>query len=83
MNLQLTKLDTGRTYGIELRERNYPKFEGKYNAYISVYGQLSGQFLGLIETPIKTDITEEEAPELLNIAEQFIIDHKFCTPTIW
>lgn len=55
-----------RTYSIELRERNYPTFSGKYNAYIAVFGQLSGDYLGAIETPIATDILENKVPELLN-----------------
>ena len=83
MEIKQTLLESGKTYGIELRPRNYPKFLGRYNAYLSIYGQLTGQYLGCIEIPMQTDITEAEAPELSNIAEQFIKDHKYFTPKIW
>lgn len=61
-----------RTYGIELRERTYPKFEGKYNAYVMVFGQLSGDYLGSIEQPLKMDITEDEIFNLIPEAEQLV-----------
>jgi hypothetical protein len=48
-----------RTYQIQLRERNYPKFEGRYNAYVNVFGQLSGDYLGTIEQPLKMDVTAD------------------------
>lgn len=76
-------IKTMRTYSIELRERNYPTFTGRYNAYISVWGQLSGDYLGNIEEPLKMDITENEVPELLLNAEQFIEDHRYCRVSIW
>lgn len=72
-----------RTYSIELRERNYPKFDGRYNAYVSVYGQLSGQFMGNIEEPIQMDITEDNVPEILERAESFIQDNKYVPVSIW
>jgi len=34
MTTKFSLLSNYRTYGIELRERNYPTFEGRYNAYI-------------------------------------------------
>lgn len=74
---------TMRTYSIELRERNYPTFEGKYNAYLGVWGQLSGDYLGCIEQPIKMDITENEVSELLLNGEQFVKDHAHCKVSIW
>ena len=83
MKLHFSLLNNGRTYGIELRERNYPKFEGKYNAYISVYGQLSGQYMGCIEEPLKTDITEAESIDLLNEAEKFIYNNRHTPVSIW
>lgn len=63
-----------RTYDIELRERNYPSFEGRYNAYVGVYGQLSGEYMGNIEQPLKMDIEHDELfnPELINAAMQLI-----------
>lgn len=72
-----------RTYSIELRERNYPKFEGRYNAYVSVWGQLSGDYLGNIEKPLKMDVSKEDIPALLLNAEQFIWDNKYCPVSIW
>jgi hypothetical protein len=80
--LGLSILKNHRTFSIELRERNYPTFEGKYNAYVAVWGQLSGQYLGAIDTPIKSDITEDEAPQLLNELEAFISSHNVI-PVIW
>lgn len=68
----LTSLRSGNQYGIELRERNYPTFEGRYNAYIQVFGSLSNQFLGLIEEPLKFDVTPDEVPELQNMIEDFL-----------
>jgi hypothetical protein len=72
-----------RTYSIELRERNYPVFTGKFNAYIAVYGQLSGEFLGLVEKPLKMDVAESEMPALLESAEAFIWDNKHCPYSKW
>ena len=72
-----------RTYSIELRERNYPTFEGRYNAYVSVYGQLSGQYLGNIEEPIAMDVTEDNLPDILLNAENFIQSNKYCPVSIW
>lgn len=72
-----------RTYSIELRERNYPTFEGRYNAYVSVYGQLSGQYLGNIEEPIAMDVTEDNLPDILLNAESFIQLNKNCPVSIW
>lgn len=68
----LTNLKNGRTYGIELIERNYPAFEGKYNAYVEVYGSFTGDFMGLVETPLKMDVTPLELPVLANMLEEFI-----------
>lgn len=76
-------VSTMRTYYIELRERNYPTFNGKYNAYMAVFGQLSGDYLGLIETPIKQDITENDVPKLLLKGEQFVKDHAYCKVSVW
>lgn len=76
-------LKNSRTYSIELRERNYPKFEGRYNAYVSIYGQLSGQYLGNIETPLKMDISPEDMPELLEIAENFIFENRYTPVSKW
>ncbi len=72
-----------RTYSIELRERNYPTFEGKYNAYVSCYGQLSGQYLGNIEKPIEMDIDENNVPEILLKAENWIMDNRNVPVSIW
>jgi hypothetical protein len=76
-------LKNNRTYSIELRERNYPKFEGRYNAYVSTYGQLSGEYLGNIETPLKMDITPEDMPELLAMAENFIFENRYTPVSKW
>lgn len=73
---------TGRTYQIELRERSYAN-DGKCNAYLAVYGQLSGDYMGCIEEPIKFEITENEVPELLLDAEDFVFRHKHCRVSIW
>jgi hypothetical protein len=72
--LKFSTVYNSRTYGIELRERNYPTFEGRYNAYVSVYGQLSGDYLGNIEKPLKMDISKDDlfAPELINEAMELI-----------
>ncbi len=75
MTVKFSLLSNGRTYGIELRERNYPTFEGKYNAYIAVYGELSGDYLGSIETPVKMNVTPCEIDNLINVAEPFIYSH--------
>ena len=83
MNIKVTLLSNYRTYGIELRERNYPQFEGKYNDYISVYGQLSGQYMGCIEEHFKINITENQAPEFTKDIEQFIQDNKYRPVSIW
>lgn len=72
-----------RTYAVELRERNYPAFTGRYNAYIAVYGQLSGEYLGSVEMPLKMDIDENEVPALLESAEEFIWDNKHCPVSVW
>lgn len=72
MTYGFSLLSNMRTYSIELRERNYPTFEGRYNAYVGVYGQLSGDFLGLIEKPLKMDVTHNDLPELMLSAETFI-----------
>lgn len=61
-----------RTFTVELRERNYPKFEGRYNAYVGVYGQLSGEYLGAIEQPLAMDIDESNVSDLLLTAEKFV-----------
>jgi len=74
---------TMRTYSIELRERNYPKFEGRYNAYVSCYGQLSGQYLGNIEEPIKMNVTESDIPDLLLSAESFIKEKSHTPVSVW
>lgn len=76
-------LSNYRTYSVELLPRNYPTFEGRYNAYIAVYGQLSGQYMGMIEEPIKLDVNESDVPELLLNAEQFIIDNRYAPVSIW
>lgn len=55
-----------RRYSVNLRERDYPTFEGRYNAYISVYGQLSDKYLGDIEYPIAMDVTPDDIPFILN-----------------
>ena len=83
MKLHFSLLSNGKTYGIELKERNYPKFEGKYNAYISVYGQLSGEYIGCFEEPLKMDITEDESINLLNEAEKFILNNRYRPVWIW
>lgn len=75
MTTKFSLLSNYRTYGIELRERNYPTFEGRYNAYISVYGQLTGDYLGNIETPIAMDVTPENVQDLISKAEPFIYSH--------
>lgn len=76
-------LSNMRTYSIELRERNYPKFEGRYNAYVSCYGQLSGQYLGNIEEPLKYDVDQSDIPDLLLNAENFISNNKYVPVSIW
>jgi hypothetical protein len=76
-------VSTKRTYQIELRERNYPKFECKFNAYIAVFGQLSGDYMGSIEKPIATDITEDSVPGLLLTADKFIEDNRYYPVSIW
>ncbi len=76
-------VNTMRTYSIELRERNYPVFAGRYNAYMAVYGPLSGEYMGLIETPIKLDITENDVPELLLNGEKFVKDNACCKVSVW
>jgi len=72
-----------RTYSLNFRERNYPKFEGKYNVYISVYGQLSGQYLGDIEEPAAMNVTEADAPAILEGAENFVMNHRNTPVSIW
>lgn len=72
-----------RTYSLDFREQNYPKFEGLYNVYIAVYGQLSGEYLGSIERPLAMSQTEENASELLLNAEQFINDNRYTPVSIW
>lgn len=72
-----------RTYSVELRERNYPTFEGRYNAYVSVYGQLSGQYLGNIDTPLKMDVCPDDVPELITAAEEFIMSNPNHQVAIW
>lgn len=83
MQYGFSLLSNMRTYSIELRQRNYPTFEGRYNAYISCYGQLSGQYLGNIEHPIKLDVIESDVPELLINAGQFILDNRNVPVSIW
>lgn len=61
-----SNIATMRTYSVELRERNYPKFEGRYNAYINVYGQLSGEYMGMIEEPLAMDLIPENVSDILN-----------------
>jgi len=73
----LTSLNSAKQYGIALRERNYPTFEGKFNAYVEVYGALSEKFLGYIDTPIKEDVTAQEIPQIQNMIEDFIKDRNF------
>lgn len=83
MDVKFSIISNCRTYGIELRERNYPKFEGRYNAYVSVYGQLSGNYLGAIPEPVKMDISEDyNATELINEAERLIMSGRY-KPEIW
>jgi len=77
--LKFSLLQNSRTYGIELRERNYPSFEGRYNIYVSVYGPLSGDYLGNIEQPLKMNVVEDELfnPALINEAINLIYNgHK-------
>lgn len=82
MEIKFSILSNMRTYGIELRERNYPAFEGKYNAYVACYGQLSGDYLGCIETALASDITEEQAIDLVPNAEKLIFT-SYSRPVIW
>ncbi len=82
MKYSFSILANCRTYAIELRERNYPTFEGRYNAYVSVYGQLSGQYLGAIPYSIASDITENEVPEILLNADKFVMQSN-CRAEIW
>lgn len=70
--IKFSLLSNYRTYGIELRERNYPRFEGRYNAYMAIYGQLSETYLGTIESPMAMDITPDDLPQLLEDAEIYI-----------
>jgi len=72
-----------RTYGIELRERNYPTFEGRYNAYVACYGQLSGDYLGCLPTPLAMDVTPDEAPDLAIMAAEYITLFGHSKPMIW
>lgn len=72
MEIKFSILSNMRTYGIELRERNYPTFEGKYNAYVACYGQLSGNYLGCIDIPLAMDINESDAANLIADAEKLI-----------
>jgi len=72
LNLQ-TSIQSRRIYGIELRERNYPEFTGKYNAYVEIYGALENQYIGLIEIPLKMNVSPEDLPELLNMIPDFIM----------
>lgn len=83
MTVKFSLLRNMRTYSIELRERNYPTFEGRYNAYVGVYGQLSGEYMGCIDDCLKMDVAENEAPILANNAEDFINSHKYSSPVIW
>lgn len=83
MENRLSILSNYRTYGIELIERNYPEFLGKYNAYVSVYGQLSGNYMGCIEEPLKVEVTEEEIPNLLNQVEEFLKNNRYTPVSIW
>jgi len=83
METKFSIISNFRTYGIELRERNYPAFEGRYNAYVSCYGQLSGQYLGAIPEPVKMDIGEDQdATELIAAAEKLIMSGIY-SPVIW
>lgn len=76
-------VSTRRTYSIDLFERNYPSFQGRYDAYIAVYGQLSGDFVGWFGTPLKMDVTKNDMPELLRMAERFVKDHAYSKVSIW
>lgn len=66
--LTLTKfcsLENHRTYSIELKECNYPTFEGKHNVYIGVFGQLTGEYLHNIDSlPLASKVTIEQATEM-------------------
>lgn len=81
MEIKFSIHRTARTFGIELRERSYPKFEGKYNAYVAVYGQLTGDYLGSIPEPLAMDIAEDEAINLIPAAEALIAQG--YKPVIW
>jgi hypothetical protein len=83
MTIKFSIVNTARTFGLELRERNYPIFEGRYNAYISVYGQLSGDYIGNIETPLRMDVSIDELPQLLLEAEQFVTEGKNHRVSVW
>ena len=83
MTIKFSIVNTARTFGLELRERNYPTFEGRYNAYISVYGQLSGDYMGNIETPLRMDVSIDELPQLLSEAEQFVTEGKNHRVSVW
>lgn len=77
---KFSSLKNMRTYSIELKECNYPKFDGKYNIYIGVFGQLTGEFLHNIDSlPIASKITKQQAIDLQNIliekAENVIFTH--------
>jgi hypothetical protein len=73
----ITSLQSGKQYGIELHERNYPKFEGRYNAYITVYGELSEQYIGKIEEPLKLDVCKDEIYNLANLIPDFIANNNY------
>jgi len=66
--LTLTKfcsLENYRTYSIELKERDYPFFDGTHNVYIGVFGQLTGEFLHTIDSlPIASKLTIEQAADM-------------------
>lgn len=72
-DVKFSVLRNMRTYAIEFRERNYPKFNGRYNVYVSVYGQLTGHYIGTIEEPLKMDVdSSEDVNNLIESANDLI-----------
>ena len=67
-----------RTYCLEFRERNYPAFEGFYNVYVCVFGQLSGDYIGTIETPLAMNVDSSiDTNKLIESANELIYsNHK-------
>lgn len=81
-DIHFSVLSTARHFSLEFKPRTYPKFDGLFNVYCCVYGQLTDNYIGTIPQPVKMAVTGcDDTNELIDMACDLIgIGYK---PEIW